>query len=496
MKKKKLWLLLPVLVLMMYCISGCGREMENPELTGNPSPTGKQEVKDTPKPVPTKEPLRNLNGLQVIIGDTYSPEVTSVPNSAQDQTIQHFRDEAMQTYNFIIGPQKVADWEEMEEVYISSVETGEPVAQVFELDYRFLAKPLSKRLFYDLATLEDLDFTCYLWNDSVREVMTKGDSIYGMRPARIEPGGGLLWNKRLFKEAGIDPDLPYDLQACGEWTWSKYEELCAMLTRDTDGDGQTDVYGACADATDTLQCLVSSTGKDFIAVDDDGTIYNNCKDKDVLRAMEFAADIYEKGYEMPKPSNAEEDWYISAFREGKAAMQFGEEYLCKTDAPYGENCMADAVGFVSLPKPDGQKENYTYVYGNVWVIPSCYDAETAADIALAFQLYTVNTELRKETETYTSPYEYEDYWSDFERGSEYDERVCRETLPRYNDEETAKFLTRYLVDGLDITDLTKHYPFVDKTPEECVDAVWDSWQELIDVSNGVGKSENGGNEVK
>lgn len=477
--RMKLQSLLPVLGLFVCCISGCDK---GSKITGLPTPTPYETIHEVPTPTP--EPIQNLNGLEIIIGDTYSPEITPVPMSTQEQVIQQFRDEAMQTYHFTIKPQKVANWEEMQEVYISSVKTGEPVAQVFELDYRFLAKPLSQGLFYDLATLEDLDFTNRFWNDSVREFMTKGDSIYGMRPIRMEPGGGLLWNKRLFKEAGLDPDLPYELQACGEWTWSRYEALCAYLTRDTDGDGVTDVYGTCSDATDSLQCLVSSTGKDFLAVDEDGIIYNNCKDNDVLRAMEFAAEIYEKGYEMPKSEGGAEDWYISAFRGGKAAMQFGEESLCKQDGPYGENNMTDEVGFVSLPKPDGQKENYTYVYGNVWVIPSCYDEETAADIALAFNLYTVDTARREETETYTSPYEYDDYYPDFHREGKYDERAVKETLPRYNDEETANFLTRYLVDGLDIRDLTKSYPFTEKTPEECVEEVWDSWQALIDVANG------------
>lgn len=489
MKRKKLLSFLMTFILIICCVSGCNRGPGVTEPTETPLPTQKPEATATPTPLPTEKPVavRNLNGMQIIIGDTYSPENPPVPMSTQEQVIQQFRDEAMQTYNFTIRPQKVADWEEMEEVYISSVEAGEPVAQVFELDYRFLAKPMSQGLFYDLATLEELDFTNYFWNDSVRKVMTKGDSIYGMRPARVEPGGGIIFNKRLFEEAGLDPDLLYDLQASGEWTWSKFEEICEVLTRDTDGDGKTDVYATCSDGTDTLQCLVSSTGEDFIAVDEDGNVYNNCKDEDVLNAMEFAAELYEKGYEKPRPSDAETDWHISAFQEGKAAMQFAEESLCKPDAPYGRNCMTDAVGFVVPPKPDGQKEYYTYVYGNVWVIPSCYDAETAADIAFAFQQYTVNTAVREANETYTAPYEYDDYFSHFYRPGvykTYDERVCKETLPRYNDGDTAKFLTRYLVDGLSIRDLTKHYPFADKTPEECVEEVWDSWQELIDASNG------------
>ena len=296
-----------------------------------------------------------------------------------------------------------------------------------------------------------------------------------------------------FEEAGIDPNLPYDLQASGEWTWARFEELCEVLTRDTDGDGKTDVYATCSDGTDTLQCLVTSTGKDFLTVDKTGTIYNNCKDESVLGAMEFAAKLYEKGYEMPEPSDAASDWYISAFRDGKAVMQFAEESLCRPDAPYGENCMTDAVGFVVPPKPDGQEDYYTYVYGNVWVIPSCYDAETAADIAFAYDLYT------NETPGYNDPVSYQElYYNDFFRGSVCDERACDETLPYYNDKrkDTVNFLTRYLVDGLDIRDLTQYYPFVEKTPEACVNDVWDSWQELIDVANGAEISENGGYEVK
>ena len=101
--------------------------------------------------------------------------------------------------------------------------------------------------------------------------------------------------------------------------------------------------------------------------------------------------------------------------------------------------------------------------------------ETSADIAFAYELYT------NETPGYNDPVSYQEaYYSDFE-----DERACDETLPYYNDKrrDTVHFLNRYLVDGLDISDLTKNYPFTEKTPEACVDEGWDSWQALIDKSN-------------
>ena len=484
MKRKKMQSVLMVFAFTVCCISGCSRGTDEPGITSNPSSTQKPVTSLTAMPLPTEFPVkvRNLNGLQIIVGDTYSPEITPVPTNAMDQAIALYREDLMQVYNFTIVEKKVAEQEELENIYINSVLDGKPVAHIIEMDCRFLSKPMKMGLFYDLATLKEFDFTGYKWDDAVTEVMTRGDSIYGMRATRMEAGGGLLWNKRLFKEAGIDPNLPYDLQECGEWTWSKFEELCSMLTRDTDEDGIIDVYGTCSNSTDTLQCLVSSTGKDFLAVAADGTIYNNCKDKDVLRAMEFAAELYQKGYEMPEPEGATGDWQIAAFQNGKAAMQFGEEALCKTNAPYGENCMSDEVGFVILPKPDGQKEYHTYVYGNVWVIPSCYDAETASDIAFAYNLYT--DELPGyDYGVWDEPYEYDDYAYDFHRPGRFDERVLKETLPRYHDGETANFLFCYLVDGLTVDDLSKYYPFCDKTPEECVDEVWDAWQELIDACN-------------
>ena len=464
-------------------VTGNGEDSESfVEFGTEQLPTPEVQVCVTPTPI-----ARNLHGLEIIIGDTYSPEIPPAWTNAQEEATALYREDIMQTHNCTIAAKKVADWEDMQEVYIKSVLEGKPVAQVFELDYRFIAKPFSMELFYDLATLEELGVSLNerehkdKWSGAVNELMTRGKSIYGMRSEWMEPGGGIIFNKRLFEEAGVDPDLPYDLQARGEWTWSKFEEICEVLTRDTDGDGQTDVYATCSNGTDTLQCLVSSTGEDFIAVDKEGIIYNNCKSESVLGAMEYASELYEKGYAMPAPENEAEDWYITVFQDGKAAMQFGEEALCREDAPYGEHNMTDAVGFVVPPKPDGQEEYYTYVYGNVWVIPACYDEKTAADIAFAYDLYT------NETPGYNDPISYEDlYVYDFYRNGEFDERAIEETLPYFDDRErdTVNFLTCYLVDGLDISDLTKNYPFTEKTPEECVEELWDSWQAMIDVCNG------------
>ena len=48
-----------------------------------------------------------------------------------------------------------------------------------------------------------------------------GDAIYGMSGEFPEAKGGMYFNKRLLKEAGIDPQEIYDLQENMEWTWER-----------------------------------------------------------------------------------------------------------------------------------------------------------------------------------------------------------------------------------------------------------------------------------
>jgi hypothetical protein len=76
-------------------------------------------------------------------------------------------------------------------------------------------------------------------------------------------------------------------------------------------------------------------------------------------------------------------WYVSAFKEGKAAFCVDDAYRFNDFAS-----MEDDWGFVCFPK--GPKKNdYTNVYAdNVFAIPACYDADKAWKIAFAYNLYT------------------------------------------------------------------------------------------------------------
>ena len=477
MHKRKRFGKLSLAAVLCVAITGCTEKSPEPEVS--PTPVQIQETQcatSTPEPLtPTEIPYRDLGGMEIIIGNHWTPEAPAGPPRMYRDPIEDYREEIMEKYNFRIKKKTVASWGDMVEAYIESVQAGTPIAQIFELDYRFVAEPMKKGLFYDLATLDELDFSEEKWNDSVRELMTVGDSIYGMNAGASEPQGGVIFNKRLFEEAGLDPNLPYDLQASGEWTWSKFEELCKILTRDIDGDGQTDVYATVSQGASTLQTLVASTGSDFVRRDEEGILHNNLQSEEVIKAMNFAVDLYQKGYEMPQPEDSEWDYFIPAFREGKAAMQFGEAYRCSPGNVYGD-CMEDYVGFVMPPKPDCAEGYHSYFCDKIVVIPSCYDEETAGNIAYAYNLYTEMLEGDEGGDGWLDQYY---LWF-------MDERAVDETIQYFVTGNCASQLKKTLVEGMEDSlgpMLLWQYPFENTTPEEQIKKISAEWDTIIAEAN-------------
>lgn len=66
------------------------------------------------------------------------------------------------------------------------------------------------------------------------DIGSKDGKIYGL-PAVLDLSG-LIWNKDMFKEAGLDPNSPPE-------TWAELIEYGQALTKDTNNDGNTDQWG-------------------------------------------------------------------------------------------------------------------------------------------------------------------------------------------------------------------------------------------------------------
>ncbi len=451
-------------------MAACGGDKD---VAATPAPTkGADQDNDKDNdtdPTPTDEPARDLGGMEIIIGDHWSPEEPNPPASAQEEATLAYRNEIMAKYNFTMKQVAVAGWGEMTDTCTNSILAGDPAAEVFVLDSSFVSKPMSNGLFYDLATLEEFDFTEDKWNKEAISLMTIGDSIYGMvSGSRPEARLGLFWNKRLFEEAGLDPDLPYELQKSGEWTWSKFKEICAQLTRDTNADGVVDTYAMGNFGPDICKALINSTGTELITVEN-GQFVNNSGSQNVLDALNFAKELGDAGYEMPQPDGSQWDWYKAAFSDGWFAMQFNETYMA--NQTWAD--MEDDFGFVCCPKPDGADTYHTIFNENIVIIPSCFDAATASNIAFAYNLWT----------NPTPGYEEDDDWKDTYYTRFRDERAVDETLEIFFSEGVGSFEHLALVYGVSYGDICYSYPFASQTPAEKIEEIKNTWDSAIAEAN-------------
>ena len=336
-KIRKIAALALSVALVTGCISGCTDE-EGTNGTNGSAASDSGAVSSN-----GKKTFEDLGGMDILIGDWYTEEINGEKTEYQ-QAQQDYYKEIQDTYNFTIKRESAYAYEGMQAKFVNDVMANNPTCQIYCLYQETVSAPLMKGLMRDLSKLPEFDFKEEKWNPTVTELMTIGDGIWGMSVER-EPRGGIFYNKRLFKEAGIPEEEPYDLQASNQWTWEKFEEYCKRLTKDTDGDGKTDQYAMASFSKYYLPMCAATNDATFIDRKEDGKYESAIGTQNFKDAMIWGIDMMKKGYVMPKPQNASAwDWYKAAFRDGEVAMQTSETYEITSFAD-----MKDDWGFVMFP---------------------------------------------------------------------------------------------------------------------------------------------------
>jgi multiple sugar transport system substrate-binding protein len=146
---------------------------------------------------------------------------------------------------------------------------------------------------------------------------------------------GVYYNKKIFDEYGVD--YPTD-----DWTWDEFLSIAQELTKDTDGDGVTDLYGVQLTATWTtgFEYFIFANGGRLIS--EDGTQYVGYLDsEESIGAVQFFSDLYNV-YKVAPPAADFNMWAggNSEFDNGQAAMRlFGrwpqESYLSNPNIELG-----------------------------------------------------------------------------------------------------------------------------------------------------------------
>jgi len=419
----------------------------------------------------------DLRGADIVIGNWWMDyDVnTAQPASELEARTLAYRRRMLNEHGFRMGYRNIASWGEMLQTAALSIMAGQPAASAFVLIPSWAMTLHRQGLLAPLP--EDADFSPaapgdgrVTWNQGVRRLFTFGGSTYAMGVGYGDSLQAMVvfFNKRLFSEAGLDPELPYNMQRDRTWTWENFLGIARQLTRDTDGDGVPDTWAMTPDlATHVINAIVASNGANYVGRDPaTGLFYNATGRPEFLEALQFAMRLRDEGVMMPPPEGAHWTWYQAAFADGRTAMAV--EPLHVRGNLRG---MADDWGMVMFPIGPRARDFVVYVYENVLVVPSSFPPAEVSRIVAAIDLWNRPVD--------DSPYAWQDgLWHIFR-----DSRAVTETMAIVRNPSLVQWQYHVMIPGLNVGGITWQLYWHDGEPAQLVEAVSLAWNALIADAN-------------
>ncbi|MFI5234978.1 MAG: ABC transporter substrate-binding protein [Gemmatimonadales bacterium] len=254
----------------------------------------------------------------------------------------------------------VPDQAEYRERILTSIAAGVPpdVALLDDIDIPAFA---SRNLLLDLGPLAarvGLDTAAF--DPRVRAIFTVDGQLLAF-PKGYTPIV-VVYNRRLFDAA----HLPYP---SADWTWDDFDRTAKALTRDTDGDGQVDQWGALFDRRPFLWIpWIWSGGGDVLCAD--GRRASGCLDSPATeRAFRWYLDWVERDSVSPRAYSLRSSLgdNFRLFNGGKIAMMTAGHFWLPRLREYAEQGRT-SIGFVGLPHRVGSPPA-TIIYATGWAVP-------------------------------------------------------------------------------------------------------------------------------
>jgi len=421
----------------------------------------------------------DLKEKEILIGgfsDGYDVNTFKPANDAQERELE-WRKKVMAEYGFTMRGIQVAGWGEMLQTVGNSIMAGKPAAQAFWLQSdwamtlykRGLLAPLSDQKSVNLKTEVGIPGKQVAYNQSVAALFTFKNKQYalGIGYGGSQHGAGVYFNKRLFMEAGLDPNLPYDLQKSGRWTWNEFLRISKILTRDTRNTGRINTWAMTADlSTEILDQIVFSNGANYVGRDPrTGKFFNASNRPEFIEALQFAIRLRNEGVMMPRPEDSNWDWYWPMFHDGVVAMMMEPEWR------RGQlQNMKDDWGFVLFPKGPRAKDYRFPTDENVIVIPSTYKPDEVERILYALNLWHMPVS---------------DNWKEGMYTAFRDRRAVDETMAMIRDPKYGAFRNYIMIPGFNRGEISGQMWWYDGEPAQLVEEVSQKWNALIDDANSI-----------
>jgi ABC-type glycerol-3-phosphate transport system substrate-binding protein len=417
-----------------------------------------------------------LKGQSILIGNWWESYNTNTwkPRNEVEELELEWRKKIQKDYSFTIQQKQIGGWGEMVEVSTTTIMAGRPAAHAIFLqpDWAMglykqkLLYPISDSKAVNLKTDTDIVGKQVAYNQEVASLFTFGGKQYalGIGYGGSQHSAGIYFNKRLFREAGLDPNTPYDMQKNGTWTWENFVNVCKRLTRDINNNGIVDTYAMTADlSTEILDLIVFSNNADYVTKNAQGQFVNATNTPGFIESLQFARRLRAEGVMMPRPEDSSWDWYWPMFHDGKVAMMAEPEWR------RGQmRDMTDDWGYVLFPKGPRARDYRFPNDENVVIIPSSFKPQEVDLILHGVNLW------------------YMPVTSDWKTGlypNFRDRRAVDETMAMIRSPKYAGFRNHMMIPDLNRGDIAWEMWWFEGEPAQLVESVSQNWNALIADAN-------------
>ncbi|MCL1845635.1 MAG: hypothetical protein FWF77_07010 [Defluviitaleaceae bacterium] len=280
-------------------------------------------------------------------------------------------------------------WMEIEQDFIDGIENeiraGNRDYTVWNLSAQQSFRANAAGLFAPIPT-ELFDASEAEWNRCVWQWSMRGGSPHAFSPQgeRWPSGGGIMFNMRLLEGAGLPPDLPFTLQASGEWTWDALEDVARQVAAVPRMDSVIVPLVALRSQDFAIQALTSNNA-DFAVLDPETGLFADATNTpEFSQTMEWLVQMRdERLVSEVFRSDADGMWVdgLSLFRDEEAAM-VASPFHFFADLPHEE------WGFVAFPKGPNAQTHYTPTSRHpFYVIPYFFSPQEVEDIVFAIRMW-------------------------------------------------------------------------------------------------------------
>lgn len=368
MKIKSLLSALMALVMVAGCLSGCGdTDSSSKGTSGN-----------------KKVPDENAEVFTIAKTAYYSDQDSWNSDTAYGEAIREALAEIEGEYNIKIKIDYYAPTEFLN-IAQTSIQNGDTEFADIMFHNLFSFGPLyAQGLLYDLNGLKNLDIDADYWEDSIKEVASFKNGIYGIGSSGINGYGGgnsVCYNRDMVKLLGLED--PVELVRRGEWTWDKLREYSLKAVKDMNNDGkftEDDRFGCTSQAYDGFCPVWLTAGVPTMVKDANGNLTYNMLSNDAVKALQKLKSVFTVSDGMFYAGGMDGQAQQALFLSGNCMFLIGGWTSEAEDTGEFE------IATIPLPKYTADSDYATPVYHNTTILSVPATTEKAELIGKVLQI--------------------------------------------------------------------------------------------------------------